>query len=149
MSAPTADTAWRALLSHGHIPQAVPGARAAQKAAAIFLRSIGNPDLEQERRGLTAARLMVAAAVQDYPRAQAAYAADQRRRLRAQIELLAALRAQGIKTSEDDATASRTAIRGRPTRCSSSARRAALVGCSAACAPPSRTCSQLHEVSHE
>lgn len=68
------------------------------------------------------------------------------------VEVLDALAAQGIKAGEAaSVTRSRSAHRARPAGCSMSVRRAALVGCAAADAPPSHARTRHHrsEVSHE
>lgn len=146
MSTPTLDGAWRALQSHGHIPQAVHGVRYAEAASAVFRRSYEQADPARERFLRSTAQLMTAAYVRECQRAEAAAVEPPT------PEVLVILAAQGIETGEAASVArSHAAIRGRPIRCSMSARRAALVGCAAATAPPtaSRHDQPLLEVSHD
>jgi hypothetical protein len=156
--------AWRELLSWGEIVKPAHGLRYAHKAGALFrdycaatnecdaliiaapLSDDGDAVLLDDRTALVVAveadkarvilaavRRMVAAYVRECLRAQADADAG------LPDAVLQNLAAQGVEAGTAASVArSHAAIRkrGRPTRCSMSARRAALVGCAAAVAPP-------------
>jgi len=144
MTAPTFDSAWRALQGHGHIPQVTSASRYAAAAGDVFRRSFDQVEPEREKVLRTTAQLMTAAYVRECLRAQAAADA-------LPADVLQAVAHRGIETADSEAARSRAAIRGRPIRCSMTARRAALVGCAASGAPPihARNNSQSQEVSHD
>lgn len=165
--------AWGELLSYGEILKPAHGLRYAHKAGALFraycemtgdygdLLDDGGIDLLDDddalllavevgdaRELLAAVRRMVAAYVRECLRAQAAADAG------LTAEVLQNLAAQGIEAGTAASVArSHAAIhkRRRATGCSMPTRRAALVGCAAAVAPPAqaRNCHQLTEVRHD
>lgn len=165
--------AWVELLSYGEVLKPAHGLRYAHKAGALFRAYIhatgdydallddGSIDLLDDddalllavevsdaRLLLAAVRRMVAAYVRECLRAQAAADAG------LTVEVLQNLAAQGIEAGTAASVArSHAAIRKRrrPTTCSMGARRAALVGCAAAVAPPAqaRNHHRSTEVRHE